>query len=302
MREATAYAPGHLTGFFQICDQPDDPLLKGSRGSGVSITKGIHTRVRVDPADLGSHKIYMDGKETDSAVVSENVLEKMLAIADTPYRIVVEHSFEIPRGAGFGSSGGGALTLALTLNEALELGMTFTEAARIAHVAEIECRTGLGSVFAATVGGFGALVKPGGPGIGEAVMYGTSDELSVVYIHFGPMATKDALSDPKLRERINELGGSYVDSIKDDLRPDLFMELSRRFTEHVGITTPRLRKILDAADRGGVPCTMAMFGEVAFSLVAKDEAKGVAEVLREAALGRGVEVVEVEERGAHLTR
>lgn len=302
MREASAFAPGHLTGFFQICDQFEDPLLKGSRGSGVSTTKGVHTRVRAEPAERNSYTVFIDGEETGDAYVSENVLEKMLPILDQPHKIVVEHTLEIPLGAGFGSSGGGAVTLALALNEALDLDMSYIEAARVAHIAEIECQTGLGTVFAVTVGGFGALVKAGGPGIGEAVMFQGSDELSVVYLHFGPMATKDALSDPTLRGRINELGGSYVDRIKDDLRPDLFMELSRRFTEHVGITTPRLRKVLDAADRGGVPCTMAMFGEVAFSLVTKDEAEGVAEVLREAAPGRGVEVVGIEERGAHLTR
>lgn len=302
MREASAYAPGHLTGFFQICDEPEDPLLKGSRGSGVSITRGVRTRVRSEPSDTTTYTISIDGQVTDEAFVSENVLGKMVKRLDEPQRITVDHVVETPLGAGFGSSGGGAITLALALNESLDLGLSFLEATRVAHVAEIECRTGLGTVFAATVGGFGVLYKPGAPGIGEATKYNRSDELSVVYLHFGPMATKDALTDPEVRRRINELGGRYVDSIRQDLRPDLFMELSRSFTDHVGIATPRLRAVLDVADKGGVPCTMAMFGEVAFSLVTKDKAKEVAEVLREAVPGRRVEVVRVEERGAHLTR
>lgn len=301
MREASAFAPGHVTGFFQICDSPENPLLKGSRGAGASITKGVYTRVQAEPAERNSYIIFMNDEETGGAFVSENVLSKMLARLDRPHRVVVKHTVETPLGAGFGSSGGGAISLALALNEALGLNMSYLEVARVAHIAEIECRTGLGTVFAATVGGFGALVKAGGPGIGEAIKYDRGDELSVVYLHFGPMATRDALSDMTIRRRINELGGSYVDRIKDDLRPGLFMELSRRFTDHVGIATLRLRAVLKEADRVGVPCAMAMFGEAAFSLVYEDEAEEVAEAFRGAAPGHEVEIVRVEDRGAHLT-
>jgi pantoate kinase len=41
MVTATAYAPGHLTGLFQICDHPKDPLMKGARGSWVSLDLGV---------------------------------------------------------------------------------------------------------------------------------------------------------------------------------------------------------------------------------------------------------------------
>jgi len=301
MREASAYAPGHLTGFFQICDEPEDPLHKGARGSGVSIARGIHTRVQAEPSDQTSFTVSIDGRVTDGAFVSENVLRRMLPRLGQPHRIVVEHELEVPLGAGFGSSGGGALTLALALNEALDLGLSVIDAAQVAHVAEIECRTGLGSVFAALEGGFGALIKPGGPGIGEAVKYDRSDELSVVYLCFGPMPTKDALADQGLRRRINELGGRFVDEIMDDLSPTRFMELSRRFTDHLGIATPRLRAVLEKTDEAGVPCTMAMFGEVAFSLVRRDEVERVAEILDKAAPGYDVIITSVDDQGARLT-
>jgi pantoate kinase len=301
MKEASAHAPGHLTGFFQICDEPEDPLRKGARGSGVSIIRGVNTRIRAEPSDRGAFTISIDGEITDEAFVSENVLNRMTRRLEEPQRIIVEHELKAPLGAGFGSSGGGALTLALALNDALDLGLSTIEAAQVAHVAEIECRTGLGSVFAALEGGFGALIKPGGPGIGEAVRYDRSDELAVVYLHFGPIPTKDALADEGLRRRINELGGRFVDEISGDLSPSRFMELSRRFTDHVGIATPRLRSVLDEASRKGVPCTMAMFGEVAFSLVERSDALRVAEFLSKAAPGHEVIVTYIDERGARLT-
>ena len=144
--------------------------------------------------------------------------------------------------------------------------MSRVEAAQVAHLAELECGTGLGSVFAAFVGGFGALFEAGGPGFGKSVRYDRSDELSVSYLHFGPMPTKEALGDQRLRYKINQLGGRFVDEFYHDLTPTNFMKLSRLFTEHIGITTPRIKSVLDASDSEGFACTMAMFGEVLFSL------------------------------------
>jgi pantoate kinase len=300
MREASAFAPGHITGFFQICDGADDPLMKGSRGAGFSIDRGVHTRVLVEPADRDAVTVIMNGVVTKEAVVSENVVRRMLSKAEEAVRVDVNHTIQTPIGAGFGSSGGGAITIALALNEALGLGLSYVEAARVAHVAEIECKTGLGSVFAATEGGFGVLYRPGAPGIGEALKYDRSDELAAVYMHFGPISTSEALSDPVLRRRINDLGGRLVDEIKGDLGSSRFMTLSRRFTDYVGIATPRLRVVLDEADEAGVPCAMAMFGEALFSLVSKDETSTVAEVFKRAVPGHEVNIVKIEEQGAML--
>ena len=300
MRTASAYAPGHLTGCFEICDSVEDPIMKGSRGVGVSIKQGVYTRVYAEASTRMEHTVWINGKLTRDAVVSENILNKMLSMADGPRRLTVEHTVETPLGAGFGSSGGGAITLALTLNEVLNLYLSFTEAAQIAHVAEIECHTGLGTVYAATVGGFGCLYHAGGPGVGRSVKYPRSEELSVVYIHFGPISTNRILTDPEMRRRINEFGGTLVDKLYKDLRPDLFMELSRRFTENVGLVTPRLRRVLDAADGAGVTATMAMFGEVAFSLAPSGEAEDIAKVFTEAAKGQQPKIVRVDDQSVRM--
>jgi len=300
MRLASAFSPGHLTGFFQICDEPADPLLKGARGAGFSITLGVHTKVTVEPAERNSVVIIINGEITKEAIVSENVAKKMLSALGRPYSVRVEHEVQTPIGAGFGSSGGGALSLALALNEALGLGLSRVEAARVAHVAEIECRTGLGTVLAELTGGFGVLVKPGAPGIGETVKFRHRD-LSAVCLPFGPIPTKEALANPELRRRINEMGGSFVDELRQNGSPERFMQLSRRFAEHVGLITPRLRTVLEKTDAAGFPCTMAMFGEVVFSLVESDQVESLVGVLRAAAPGRKVLVADIDERGARLT-
>ena len=302
MRTAKAFAPGHLTGLFQICVEPEDPLLKGARGSGVSLTRGTTTTVRAEPSSTPRHKVTINGVETGDAVVSENVLDKYLPRLTEPHIVDVKHVLETPITAGFGSSGGGALSLSLALNEALGAGLTRLEAARLAHVAEIECGTGLGSVFAAEGGGFGVLYKPGAPGIGEAVHYEAVDDLSVIYLHYGPIPTREALGDPELRRRVNELGGRYVDELRRELTPERFMAYSRRFTEHVGIVTPRLRRVFDAADPAGYTFTMAMFGEVAFTLQHEDEVEPILGLLREEVADAHPVVCGVDTGGAHLLR
>ncbi|MBM3292439.1 hypothetical protein FJY84_07140 [Candidatus Bathyarchaeota archaeon] len=300
MKKATAYAPGHITGFFQICDSPEDPLLKGSRGSGVSISQGVYTKASAEPSQKTEFEIFMNGLKTKSAFVSENVLNKYLPLTQNPQKIIIEHTVETPFGSGFGSSGGGALSLSLVLNKVLETKLPFIKAAQIAHVAEIECKTGLGTVFAALFAGFGVLNKPGGPGFGEAIKYKQSNDLKLVYIHFGPIETKLALSDPIIRKKINDIGGNFVDQIYLDQKPDLFMELARKFTDHVGMATDNLKKVFIAADKAKIPVAMAMFGEVAFSLTENARAEEVARVFEESAPSHEAIIVSIEDEGARL--
>jgi pantoate kinase len=300
MATVSAFAPGHLTGLFQICDQPNDPLKKGSRGSGVSLDLGVHTKVKVEPARATTWSIKINGRVTREAFVSENVLTKFSKLIK-PLAITVEHIVETPIIAGFGSSGGGVLSLALALNEAAGAGLTRIGAAQIAHVAEIECKTGLGSVFAAERGGFGILTKPGAPGVGEAISYPDSGRLRTVYVHFGPIPTKEALANPTLRAKINELGGKYVDELTKDPSPIRFMRSSRQFTEHVGLVTLKLRKLFERMDSAGYTFTMAMFGEVAFSVMEKRKAEEAAMFIESSFPGYEAVVVGIDDKGARVT-
>lgn len=298
MKTATAFSPGHLTGIFQICDEPEDPLQKGARGAGVSIDRGVYTTVTAKPASMPSHTIKINSQVTSEAPVSEWVLRRLTPRASRPYRVVVEHRVEIPIGAGFSSSGAGALSLALALNEALDLGLSTLEAAQVAHKAEIECRTGLGSVLACLTGGLGITIEPGAPGIGRPVRFDHRG-LAVVYLHLGPIPTPSILLDPALRRRINELGGRLLEELHRDWSPSRFMELSRRFAEHLGLITPRLRGMLERADKEGWLCTMAMLGETLFTVLREEEAERLARILEEAS-GLEVIIAGIEGEGARL--
>jgi pantoate kinase len=299
MGTALVYAPGHLTGLFQICDQSPDPLQKGSRGSGVSLDIGVYTKVTSEPAEKTTWTIKINGEQTDGAFVSENVLNKLTKHIK-PQHISVEHFVETPVVAGFGSSGGGALSLALAFNEATGAGLSRIEASHAAHTAEIECGTGLGSVFAAERGGFGVLTKPGAPGIGDSISYPSSRDLRVVYLHFGSISTKEALANPALRAKINDFGGKFVDELQREPTPERFMHFSREFTEHVGLVTPKLRSLFEKMDSDGYTFTMAMFGEVAFSIMSKEKAVEAAALLERVTHGYEAVVVGVDREGAKI--
>ena len=78
----------------------------------------------------------------------------------------LNHQIEVPIGTGFGTSAGGALTAGLALKEALDLPLTYNQIGKIAHIAEIQCQTGLGTVSSLTsTGGCVLVVEPGAPGI-----------------------------------------------------------------------------------------------------------------------------------------
>jgi pantoate kinase len=301
MKEARAFSPCHITGFFQIFDDSTNPLYVGSRGAGVSLGQGIKTTVTVRKALQNSVEIKINGV-TDSAEVSKQVVNAVFGKLEKGdcYDITIDHRVSVPIGAGFGTSGAGALSLALALNEAFGLGMTRVQAAQMAHAAEVECKTGLGTVIAETFGGVEVRTKQGAPGIGEIIQVPVSKSTMVVSLSFGPLSTKKSLANPVTRERVNRFGGDLVDELAE--KPNLvgFLESSRQFAEHVGLITERVRRVLKATDAAGFTCSMPMFGESVFTLVERDSLEEIVKILRKYGLGGTIITSEIDFNGARL--
>lgn len=277
---AKAYCPGHITGFFEICDQPEDILKKGSRGAGVSIEKGVITMVSLKPAKQTSIKVYVNGVESE-APVTKNVVEQVLKIADEKFIVTVTHEVEIPIGAGMGASGAGAFSTALALNKALNLGLTYDKVAQIAHIAEIVNKTGLGTVLAQSRGGVEIRIKPGAPGIGYVDLIPAGPDIVVVCGSLGPIETKKMLSKPELREKINRIGGKMVDELVKNASIEKLVELSKRFATEIGLMSERIREVIKKLeDNGFVHASMAMFGETVFCFVKREKANQVLNILK----------------------
>lgn len=297
----TAFSPGHITGLFQICDQTTDFLLTGSRGAGISISNGVTTKVSLKPSSKSSFEIRINETPTKSAKVSEHIINSFLSRVERDYEIFVSHEVKVPIGSGFGSSGAGALSLALALNEALNLGLSRMETAQIAHIAEVKCKTGLGTVIAETFGGVEIRVEPGAPGIGEIKPIPVNDDYNVVCLNFGHLSTKKILSDEKLRHRINASGKKLIDKLITHPNPADFMAFSRSFAEELGLISPRMRKVLEETDSMGITCSMAMLGETIFSLIKRNETEEIFEIFQRYAPSKNSAfITEIDFKGARL--
>ena len=262
-----AFSPGHITGFFHICDQNPDPLLKGSMGAGFSLAHGVTTLVSSGGSD-NTTVITLNGRRTEKAAVSQTVIDLFFARANRePQPLTVDHRLAIPIGAGFGSSGAGALSLAYALNSHFSSPLAKEEAARLAHIAEVQCNTGLGTVIAETVGGLEIRTKAGAPGSGSIETIPLPQDIEVLSLIFGPLSTKNALKHPATKKKINTLGKVLVTRFARERTLNTFLDCSREFAEHTGLLTERVRNILAQCDARGFQCSMPMFGEGVFTLV-----------------------------------
>lgn len=300
MRRAVAFSPGHVTGLFQICDGSADPLRRGSRGAGVSIVHGVKTKVMVSHAHQDRVKIRINGQETAAALVSETVAEAFVSRVKDKVILEVEHEVEIPVGAGLGSSGAAALSLALALNEALDLGLSRIEAAQVAHLAEISCGTGLGTVLAETFGGVEIRTEPGAPGIGKVRQITFDDDPTVACLTFGALSTRDALINKSLRKSINKWGGRLLERLIKEPNVENFLRLSKGFAEQTGMMTPRVKQVLKDAANNAIASSMPMFGEGAFSIVEKGQLEKLLQVYRRHGSSNKILLTKIDLRGARL--
>lgn len=301
MRDAKAFSPAHITGFFQIHDQPSNPLLKGSRGAGVSIKKGVTTKVHLEEGSQTSLNVRINGHLVKSAKVSEQVAHMLLSHAADNYKVFVNHEVQVPVSSGFGSSGAAALSLALALNEALELGLPKVKIEQAAHIAEINCNTGLGTVIAEVLGGLEIRVKPGAPGIGEVKHIAVNQEYMVACLYFGPLSTVKFLNDQNFCQQVNTFGGKLVEEIFREPNVHNFMRFSRSFAENLGLISTRIRKVLRETDKKSIKCSMPIFGESVFSLVKRDQVENLLQIFRKnASSGKNVFVSEIDFDGARL--
>jgi len=252
-----AYAPSHITGFFEICES-EKPEHMGSRGCGFTLQAGTVTEVMVkDGEDIS---IQLNGVERD-APTTEFVVRELAA-----NRSVEVHSkIDVPIGCGFGASGAGALSTALALNEALSLNLTYEQVAGVAHVAEVKNRTGLGDVIAQSYGGLVIRKESGAPGIGVVDRIHVSD-VKIDYVVFGEIITKDILEDAGMRRRINEAGRSAMKKLLSKSTFSEFVRLSKKFAIETGLLSSRAGDAIEAVESMGGVASMAMLGDAVFAV------------------------------------
>ena len=274
--QATAFAPGHITGFFKAEVEPKEPEQKGSIGAGFSIKEGVTTKVKVTSSDKPGHKITVSGYKSDNTQVSEFVIKEFQKIKPGNYFLEIEHHATIPIGYGLGSSGAVALSLAFALNKALDTNLSRTKIGQIAHNAEIHCKTGLGTVLSSYHGGFEIRTRRGAPGIGS--LHKIHTDYSAIVICFSPISTKQFIKSEL--SKINGLGGKMVTRLLESRDQMEFLDMSLEFARYVGVITPKMQQVINDLSKHGFKSGVAMFGETVFTLIPKEKESKVIEILK----------------------
>jgi pantoate kinase len=148
-------------------------------------------------------------------------------------RVKVFHSFDLPVGCGYGASGSGALGLIYGLNQLLKLEFSHYELGRIAHIAEVINKTGLGTVCGQLAGGLCILKEPGYPCNYEKIKI--PNHLKIVCGSFGKLYTKSILTDPNLNLRIKNAGRKALCKLIHDPNIITFIKASNDFVNDTDI-------------------------------------------------------------------
>ncbi len=285
--EARAFCPGHLTAFFQMCPD-EDPLRAGSRGAGLSLTRGVETRVRIEEATKTRVMVRLDGRE-ESAETTQRAVELYL---EEPLEVRVESTLQLPVGQGFGMSGAGALSTLLALNEALGVPRGRDELIGLAHRAEVESKTGLGDVYPQALGGLDIREKPGAPPHG--LVHRIPLEAEVVLGVLGPPTyTRGILDNPMIRKSVNGVGERMVRRFLPRRDLESFFRLSWLFARQTLLATSEIQAAVMQASLYG-QASMVFLGNSVFAI-------GKTGRLQEALADAGdVYVVSVDNRGARV--
>ena len=295
---ARAFSPGHITGFFEVHHDIScfHFLHRGSKGAGFFIEKGITTTAYLYESAKPEYQISINGIKSRNAEVSKWVIEEYLKLADRPYFISIHHDVEIPIGFGLGSSGAAALSLSYALNQVLDTGLNRTQAAQIAHHAEIACNTGLGTVIAEFAGGFEMRTSPGAPGIGSVSKINLDKNYKVVVLCLAPILTKSILTN-RINE-INGLGGIMLGKLSASKSLDDFLKMSHGFAEMLSLTEGRCKGPIAALKTRGIKSSVALFGQTVFTVVSQARAAEAADALRQ--FGGTLIVCNIDMAGARM--
>jgi pantoate kinase len=308
-KTAKAFAPGAISSFFEIYDTEDgqpitDLTRVGAIGGGFGLEKGTYTTVNATEAERGSLTVTINGQPVQ-AKTTKQVVETLLAHTDKKYAIAVDHRIEVPIGMGFGTSAGGALTTGLALKQALSLPLTYNQIGQVAHVAEIQCVTGLGTVSSLNFGGGLILVtKPGAPGVCQIDRIPISPDYVVVIGYYPSLIPKKSiLSSPEKKKEINGYGRIALQSILKDPSLENFLDSCWQFAEKAGFTNDDIRVLVKAAEKAGaVGAAQNMIGEAVHAVVKEEDADSVAEAFKQTLPKQQVIVSRVDFQGARLIK
>lgn len=266
MRRASAFVPGHISGFFQVCDEFKEPERWGSRNCGPCITVGVKTEVRVSPSIRSKVSVFIDGQKTPKALTSLAAARFVLEEVHDSLKVEVHHVTQAPIGAGYGLSGAGAIGVVLALSDALDLNFSRSKISSIAHRAEIACGTGLGDVGPQMLGGLVMGLEPGSSPHGKWGQIEVPRDLKIICGTLGPLQTERLLGDPAFRGRTKKLGARALQKLEGDPTLQNFMRVSYEFAQGIGLLDEELDRVIESvSSSSSFGASMVMLGRAVFA-------------------------------------
>lgn len=214
---------GHITLFFTIEDDIDDPIAQGSRGAGLCLKDGVEAIAKGEDGQGKLEVRFQDG-EYDSSMY-EDVLEELAReipeIESFDWELNIRMS--LPASQGFGMSASGAIASAISFQRAM--GTPHEECLRrsflIAHIVERKRSSGLGDTTALSSGGVERRIVAGSPfsgnflDLGPGISEGWDSETPVLLV-WGKKTGKHTskyIDNPDWKMKISEAGASAMELI-----------------------------------------------------------------------------------------
>lgn len=265
MKQSKVYCPGAISLIFR--PWPNKNLSKmGSTGVGFTVNKGVITTI----SKANNTKVAFNNKKIIFPTISSVV--KSL----TNQSVLINIKSQLPLGVGFGISGACALSTAHGISSLFSLEKTNDELTHIAHVAEIQNQTGLGTIGTLARGGFLIKTKPGIPVIAQS----RSDLIGkrIFSVVFGKLTTNSVLGNKHSINNINKAADEVLNLFENKhCSFSEILHLSKMFAEKSGILQESAKNALVHVKRCGGAATMHMLGNaiVANSMKGLDGFKNI---------------------------
>lgn len=257
--KSIAFAPGHISGFFEPIYRGQDVDRSGSRGSGINISLGTVTRATVKGSTKQNIDVFINNKRSNAPVTKLAIKH---LIGNTPIGITVNTKLDLPVGQGFGMSGAGALSATLALAKLLKIPKE--QAIKASHYAEVELYTGLGDSIASSFGGIEIRREAGLPPWG--VIEHIPGKYDVVLCIIGKkIDSKKILSDPTKINEISNYGRYCTKKILENPSIENLFSLSQIFTKKTGLANKKVLEAIESANQHGM-ASMCMLGNSVFAI------------------------------------
>ncbi len=235
-KEVIVEVPHRISGFFEIVDEINgekltNPEKIGSRGAGFNVSAVGRTKVQVEELnepDKIKLNIFINNEEVNQkAETTYYIYTNIKKLLSKSLKINILHDFDLPVGCGYGASGSGALGAIYGLDYALNLNFSNIEKNRLAHIAEVVNRTGLGTVCGLLCGGLCMLEEPGYPCVSKSI--DVPKNLKIICGSFGMIHTKSILTSEALSKKIKKAGRRALSKLIADKNIYTFIKASIEF-------------------------------------------------------------------------